>query len=60
MVGIRVVESENWRKEEEATKCQMLGKNFLAKSNQFREIPGFGPGSRVKSVRQQNWKRAKG
>jgi hypothetical protein len=37
MVGIRVVESENWRKEENATKPKMLGKNFLAKSKDCSE-----------------------
>jgi len=31
MVGIRVEESENWRKEVDATKAKKLGKNFLAK-----------------------------
>jgi hypothetical protein len=32
MVGIRVVESGNWRKEENATKPKKLGKNFLVKT----------------------------
>src|SRR6185312_14252128 len=41
MVGIRVVENGNWRKEEDATKRQKLGKNFLAKSNGFRETRCF-------------------
>jgi hypothetical protein len=36
MVGIRVVESENWRKEENATKPKKLGKNFLVKSKDCR------------------------
>jgi hypothetical protein len=31
MVVIRVEESENWRKEVDATKAKKLGKNFLAK-----------------------------
>jgi hypothetical protein len=36
MVGIRV-KSENWRKEENATKPKMLGKNFLVKSKDCRD-----------------------
>jgi hypothetical protein len=32
MVGIRVVESGNWGKEENATKPKKLGKNFLVKT----------------------------
>jgi hypothetical protein len=39
MVGMRVVESENWRKEENATKPKKLGKNFLGKSTKtLREL----------------------
>src|SRR5205085_7203 len=37
MVGIRVVRSENWRKEENATKPKKVGKNFLAKSTDWSE-----------------------
>jgi hypothetical protein len=48
MVGIRVVKSENWRKEENATKPEMLGKNFLAKTNPLREIRDLRLGSRLK------------
>jgi len=42
MVGIRVVESENWRKEENATKPKKLGKNFLVKSTDSLDVAGSG------------------
>jgi len=53
MVGIRMVESENWRKEENATVPEKLGKNFLAKSSRRRKTrdssPGFARESRLQN-----------